>query len=541
MLLKKGAAHPIVIGSTRPEVLAKHGINMKKTFVYFDECHATGTDIPQEDVINLISIGKDLTRRTFFQGALYRLRQLFGSQDLEYVALETTIPFLLGKGTTLLDFIRSGIKNQAIRKSRETYQSFQQKIDQACKATIFALILKMPTATQAAQIFEQFQNFFIKRSNFNPYEDWGRPNTEVKTLQRLCSYAQSQLDIFWTLTTDQQIKDDMSAQLKHILSEASQSPYLPKTTPQKVAGNLEMRRELFVNTDVETAEEQEVQQEVQQEIQTELNFYHKGENDLDYKPTDPWTEEVSRKSKFSKYRSCRPNNTKPPKIYTISNVLEAYPHKHPYHLLFDDSKDRVRISSNLAFTRRKLDSVFSTFQKPAHQILIIQKENRLQAVMVDLRGPPFNKYVEKNPRKDMWLVLPNGNEISAHPHATLTEDEEKDLKRILWTVNFFNGEVTYLDTQEEFSTDIIAEGNGELRTRFLSLLVQYNETSRLILQKSAVLQGRYQNSLIHLMVCKERQSELADKKGWLQKLTVDQLPNLRKPISTLFPTCMLIK
>src|ERR1700722_10939080 len=94
-LLKPGSDIPIIIGGTRIEDIEMTGLGIDDYFVFDDDRHTTGTDIPVIlDGIGLMTLDETMLRRTFFQTIL-RLRDYFTYQNVEFVIPEHILKLFL--------------------------------------------------------------------------------------------------------------------------------------------------------------------------------------------------------------------------------------------------------------------------------------------------------------------------------------------------------------------------------------------------------------------------------------------------------------
>ena len=164
-----------------------------------------------------------------------------------------------------------------------------------------------------------------------------------------------------------------------------------------------------------------------------------------------------------------------PRTYRLSDFVKGYPHHRPYYQVFEEQE--ILITENAIFTSYNLNSVFSHTQKPAHQIAIVEEQGKMHAMILSIKeARSFKEYLAANPRKDMWLILPNGDKLS----PSLEEGSPLNIReellehtawidKTLWFINFFNGDVSYLAEHADLTRRLITEKNMELKTRFLKL------------------------------------------------------------------------
>ncbi|MBF8263857.1 MAG: hypothetical protein HW387_1522 [Parachlamydiales bacterium] len=534
MVLRKGHQDPEIIGSTRPEELDKHSIDPKVTFTYFDECHCEATDIPQQkDAVNLISIDENVIRRTLFQGML-RLRGYFGQQDIEYVIHKDAKKLLLGE--TVLDFVRTSIKNQAMRKARETFRSYKQKIDHALRQVALEEILRAAgDPKQQAAVMRKYESVFVFRTQQSPYLQFGALEKQVSSLEALKQYSEQRSKQFSELTRDSTAIEAMIKRLNEVMKEASECPYLPKQVAQGRSDTLEMQQE--VNLQTEIAREIVHEIELDRELQQELNRYQTCGSNSEYIEKD-WSDKAINAEGFPcvtpMKRGFLQGEPTVPEIHTLPDLFQQYRYEKPYHQIFDDS---VLISRNLAFTTTSLNAVFNKKQKPAYQILIISDGIKLKAVMLSIKDAAFFKeHLKRGGRRDMWLLLPDGQEISAHEHVVLEDSAQRKLVRAMWFVNFFNGNARYLDMREDLSRELMNERHANLLVRFLKLRVEYDHTQRSVFYRSSVLSGVDPHAAADgNVLCRERRREIAAQRKLLAGLTPEAIGALGEKDLRLVP------
>lgn len=164
-----------------------------------------------------------------------------------------------------------------------------------------------------------------------------------------------------------------------------------------------------------------------------------------------------------------------PNTYRLSDFIKSYPHQRPYYRVFEEQE--ILITENAVFTSCSLNSVFSHTQKPAHQVAIVKEQGKMHAIILSIKeASTFKEYLASNPRKDMWLILPNGDKLSPALEDGSPLNIRQELlehtawvDRTLWFINFFNGDMSYLAEHADLTKILITEKNTELKTRFLNL------------------------------------------------------------------------
>ena len=203
-----------------------------------------------------------------------------------------------------------------------------------------------------------------------------------------------------------------------------------------------------------------------------------------------------------------------PPIHTLKEILQIgspFRYWKDYYKIFSPD---LWISKNFAQTSNSgLLPVFSPLQKKAKQILILRQKDGLKAVLLSsLEGHFFKKYLSKKDNKakqvlilrqkdglkavlpssleghflkqylsrkdktEMWLVLPNGRSYVKNP-PKMTQKEIKELDRLLWEVNVFNGNIEALLENDNTPT-YRASINPSLLSDFLKLKIESEPSQR---------------------------------------------------------------
>lgn len=126
----------------------------------------------------------------------------------------------------------------------------------------------------------------------------------------------------------------------------------------------------------------------------------------------------------------------------------------------------------------------------------------------------FKEYLSASPREDMWLILPNGDNLSPplkdisplNIQQELVEHADW-LARTLWFINFFNGNMSYLAEHADLTKMIIKGSNTELKTRFLQL-----KTTQDLSQKSI-----FRHMLQHVLEDSSKDTRLEPQQCLLKK------------------------
>lgn len=474
-MLKKGVEKPILLKSSRPEDIAQKGIPLPRIFFYYDDRHTTGTDFLQiPNAINLLTIDEKILRRTIFQGAL-RARQFFFSQDLEYVVLQDSVPAFVNQGQTVKDFILTGIRNQAVRKSKDTFRSYLQQIDNAVKQhALKELRNPKKNAADLPAIYRQYEKALVDEIKDSPYDQYGALEDEIPSYEALTHYVKKY----------QSFKEPaLIKAIYNILQDAKQSPYLPKTVQNAAVEDPSMEQEIEIQTEV-VKEVEQVELELNVELQLELEGYEAYPNS--YRQSEKvWNDESVENLIGGSHQNL------PTQILSLNESLagakqsDQIEYKHPYHNAFDKN---IFITNNFKCTNNKALPVFHRLQKPAEQILIVQRGGQFFAYFLSLQEASFFKgWLQKNGKEKkslcqrVWLCQPNGSLFANNPYHALPDDEP--VRKILLQANFFNGNVQYLSDHEDFASSWLNSEHTEIKLRFLKLKVERSPKQKQIFNR----------------------------------------------------------
>lgn len=183
-------------------------------------------------------------------------------------------------------------------------------------------------------------------------------------------------------------------------------------------------------------------------------------------------------------------------VHTLKNVLEQnveytkvkdykkgsypQPYKRKYFELFDEN---LHISNNFSHTTTRLNPVFDkTVQKPAEQVLVLKEGSKITATMISsLEGDFFKKYIDQHKPANLWLVLPSGHSYTQDP-PFMSEEDSKVLKKLLWQVKLFNGDVEAL-INDENTPEMIRSLDPKLLSAFLQLKVEGSSQRKVLFQE----------------------------------------------------------
>lgn len=509
MVLKKGFSEPNYLGVTKKEKLAEKGIDPIHACFFIDERHCEGTDLPlPQDALFLMTLDEKLYIRTVGQTAL-RERGYFDQQDLEYVVRKKAFPLFLGPVEKIYHeitairtkkpndvqtmgmltqellkcFLITFAKNEAIAKSRIAFIAFKHKLDQPLRQKAFKALFNAPDLNTLITTCSTFESVFITDTIEDPFEKYFNEEEEIPSIAALQAYYNKKLVQLNKITHNEDTIKEITEEMDLIMAEARKCLFLPKTVSAQSNGE-QLNNEQVLQIEMELNQNKEQELLLDQDMRQELDQYSQHDKEKAFKEL-PWTESMISRD-FSKIDTAF-RNANAPAIYSLFSLLSnsqetQVKYRHEYSKIFDHN---ILISRNLALTVTNFQPVFNPIQKPANQILMIAKGEELRAVMLSIHDADFFKeYLRKYEPMDMWLILPDGQEISFHKHK---ESLTLQFKRALIQINLFNGNAAYLDLHENrrMFDAFLKEKESALKLRFLRLKVESDKTQKEIFSKNS--------------------------------------------------------
>ncbi|MBN4066510.1 DUF3638 domain-containing protein [Simkania negevensis] len=541
-IMKKGNSSYEVIGGTSKELIEATGVPLKNLFVYYDENHTTGSDIVQCPTSkNFVTVDERLLRRNFFQGIL-RLRQFFYFQDVEYIVPEGVQSSLINEGKSVIDLISSGIKSQAIRLAMDTYRSYKQQINNIIRKKAFEKLLKLRTASDQpsrdiedaiSKEFRKYQQLLLSTLSDSPYTQFGRVEETVNTIDNLEHHIALALEKF---PKDQQKAiTELKEELKHLIDRAKKCRVLPQEVKEPAADIIGLEEE--VELQVEQEAEQEVERELEQELQQELQRY------LDLKLTDA-IKETAWDAMPSIEELTSPNNdpfftNKPdlsrPDIFSLQHILQHLPntsfhYERKYHDIFDNN---ILVTNNFRLTGEAIHPVFSRYQKPGNQILAIEREGKMFFILLSsYDAEQWKAWLKANKTDDskrMWLIQPDGTILQDNGHniPLPLEEHDKAISRALLQINFFNGNMQYLNRHEEEVDFWLNESHPEMKLHYIKIKVEKDPVQKRLFNNSLIMQPKkyrktMQGNVVHL----RRQKKLESNRDLIRRYSPEKVATI---------------
>jgi hypothetical protein len=527
-LLKKGATAPILLKNMTPDEVESKGVPLDKIFFYYDEKNTTGTDFVQSpNAINLLTCDPGMLERTFFQGAM-RARQLLFGQDLEYVIHKNAKDLFVNKAARVKDILSTCIKNQIIRKSKDLYKAYLQKLDYALKKQALKELLNA-SFEESPQVFKKFESILIDRTENNPFKQFGSLNSISSPLEAIKKYAATCYQKYPCKEIEEAIAN--------ILKEAEKyQDLLPLIVTNSSGAGLDTEQEIELQTQVE--EEKDIQIEVDKEVQKELESYQKyGVNDC-YSETS-WSDEEAEKFFKGVY-----NSSSNPLINMTDHLNQSQSKKRGVNYTLDYSEifeDNLYLTKNFSLTVQQPLPVFHPLQKCGEQILFIKEGEDFRAYFVSGEEALFFKgFLEKNSGKgevyaNVWLTLPDG-QLFTNPQQPFPINNPA-VEHLLMQINFFNGNILYLDKNSDqleswLEEGAIEEGKNrvyEAKVHFIKRRVRLNQREALYRSGLLDLGSQGKTSSRYTLIA-SRKEQLAKPELWISKLSQEKI----KKIASLF-------
>lgn len=520
-MLKKGMKEPVLIKNSHPDEIAKKGVDLKNIFFYYDERHTTGTDFVQlPDAINLLTFDEGILRRTIFQSAL-RERQFLFSQDLEYVILKEAEKSFINNGNNIEDFILSGIKNQAIRKSKDIFRSYLQQIDNAVKEFGFLQLLATDNLEKLSKTFRTYEKSLVDEMDDSPYAQYGALDEDIPSLEALTAYAknyQRQYD-----------HPALHAKINEIIAYAKQSRYLPSTIKSASCKNSSASQEIEVQTEI-IKEVEQVEAQLEVELLKELQNYRQFPcNTLRNETT--WNEANAKNLVKGNTQNLGSHQISALQTYlNKAGSITGIHYKDSYHKIFESN---IYATDNFRLTGPSPLPVFHPMQKPAEQILFVKRGGQFDAYLLSLQEANFfknwleNCYAQdKTLLENVWLSNASGNLFSNNPYQPFPKDC-KEVQDILFQVNLFNGNAQYLSENENKASEWLYRKETLTKIRFMKLKVEKNAKQRQIFYRSELFNaGKQQSGKEAVVIFNARKYDHENMKEKASKLSVQEIPSM---------------
>lgn len=508
---------------TRIEDIEKTGVGIDDYACYIDEAHGTGTDLPLPyDALGVMTVDETILDRAVWQNIL-RLRLIAFKQGIEFIIPIDILPLLLHALkndpalskilendqelkeklksdeylTNLIENVTEyklfcsllgrALLNQAIAKGKEYGRSRKQKIDSLFEQVLLVdhLLLDRDLKQEDLDKLGPFKNVLELPQEDSPYDQDGALDVQVDSIHDLIAYGNRRLELFKKAGGKEEEVKKLSEEIKKVIEKAAKSPWLLKTTPSPGVSELGMEVDILN----EVTKNVNVDQEINQELLQELQIYETSQG-LRYRPEKVWEENemetfLKEVSKGEKSKSISPLTEV---MAGYGNPNEKTPYKKPYNTLFTDS---IQGTSSWIFTTNLYLPVFHQMQRPAENILLVEREGKYQAILLSSSEANQFKYFlreqyKKNNFSNISLVQPDLSFLEVNPSGGPANHIVSDL---LFQVNVFNGNLAYLEEHTEETQEWLKQ-DRDLKLSFLQLRVARNTALKKRLFESPLFGGQ---------------------------------------------------
>lgn len=429
--LRRGSSTPIPLKGSSREALLEQGINPDKVFIYYDERHTTGTDLPQRPLaVDFVTVEKEQDITETLQAILRARQFVTGEQTAEFVIPREHYEAL---PKTLNGLILHLVKNQSIKQADQLFHALRQRVDALFKEEALNELLTCKDNAERVDLYRRLRPLFVEKTAEDPFAAYGR--TSVMT-------------------------DPLVALQKHIKAKKALCPpeFNTKIAPQLAAleKTIADKKCSLPETVPATTETVHVERAVQQEVAVTVALQVDMVQELNsYQSTSPITPE----SPFPLADLALP--IRPVSLTTslAASMERCSAYKKPYWQCFDSN---ILVSPN--FVQTPPLAIFAKAQKPGHQILVEKKpDGSWQFMFVTLAE--LDTLKKDLTRPHFWLIDDRGNPLRDQPPLP----SSPAIERALLQIAAFNGNASFLLRHKEGAALWLAEEPSPLKKELLAL------------------------------------------------------------------------
>jgi len=504
---KTGAKKPERIKGTSLTSLRAKGLHPREYFVYYDQPHTTGTDIPQDpEAVNLVTVNGDTTLRSMGQGIM-RLRQFLFSQAVAFVVCDTLKENIYKKGRTENALILNASKAETLKKSEAMLRHFSQQINQLFRQQAIKPIYRAAKSIRDrqehfAKTILEAEPFFVTQISDDGYLLHGRLSAQDDTKKRLKMQLKEKSAAFENAIGDAEavhaMKSDVESLEKHILATKS-LPKRSKFTPVTIGDQVQVQAQ--VNQTVQVEQETETNTETDEMLELEMKSYQR-----DF-PRFLRTEKEITEQAFVEMITYLKNPTSSSflEIISLKNQLKSYNYglfrkRAPYENLFSGT---IYGTKNYFFTFEDRYGIFPIFhprQKPPKQLLAVRSKDAMRWLLLsEHEAGSVREHLQKlSTVQDVWLIQPDGSLLVSTKGTKSFPLDEKAVLQDLVEINALGGNVGHLEKYPEAFKNFLTKTDRELAIRFLKLATHKQPKQRLLLASSQTvdyLDSRGENAL----------------------------------------------
>jgi len=472
-----------IIGGTKLEDIEKNGLKIEDYFVFLDDRHTTGIDLPlRADAIGMMTVDENMLRRTLYQTVM-RLRGFFKRQVCELIVPQVLLPLFGGDATDAVKVLQITIKrtleHQARTKAEHFLRSGKQSIDHiACKMLLTRLRAHTDLNLDIIKkYFLPFRDVIVLKQDDLLYEQFGELDVSKTLRESLKDHADKKLAALKTCRASPDILQEFEQVAQQFVDHWSALPYGPSEVTE--AGR-ELGMAVSVQTSTNIAQQSAQQTDTDVDIDQELNDcnMHEGrlQNEKIWSDTDwaQWINDVASKNLLG----------------LSEQLFRRYRYAHPYGRIF--SNTMIPVPSWMKATDCVLP-VFHPKQRPLTQLLIIRTTTNTYRALVlsQYEAEQCKAYLTKTPWDNVWLTWPNGTLLQ---DATSALPDDPAIEQMFFEALVFNGTIDQLEKRPEqvrqwLSTD------KELKLRWLKLRIARNPLQKQLFNNSPLFSPKQEQPL----------------------------------------------
>ena len=313
----------IYLSGTDVGALEQKGISYKKSFVYIDGPHTTGTDCPfPEEFKGAIIMDETLTYPRLIQ-CISRFRKYLTTQDVEILFCRKTVEKIqITTPFKMEDVIDLSLNALSSEKKKIAYLSFCQRVDEVARGEVIKLLLQWTREgklEEAADFIRGARSLISYEVIEDPIAMFASKGDTISTRELLEERFTQREDFLFKIYPAGDRKF-FNKKLREILREVDSSPYLEeKRTRAAVFFGQTIEQEIYMNREME--QEIEIEYDLQRvkgfhgdslfsqklwdksEVKEILEALRRGEETVFYKKftqffIEPFREKIPRFSEF---------------------------------------------------------------------------------------------------------------------------------------------------------------------------------------------------------------------------------------------------
>ncbi len=467
-LLRADSDNLETIGGTRLEDIQKMGIDLGEYFVFYDERHTLGTDIPlPSDAIFLKTADEELLRDVSFQ-ADGRAREYFLQQNVETILPDYLLPILdrlvsQPEKDEELKRLRASlvltIKNQALLLPDYFYRASKHEVDEVFRELFWQefLIEGRLSHDYIRQRFPAHEKTLVIEQEDLPYDQFGSLEVPVDAAKSLDSYQKRKADQFPKEHEKRKGVDGVVNKSWQVVLAAQKSPYL-------VGQVLEKESAVGIHVDVLVDVASEVRQNVDQNVEEEILSEAKEYDQVRYQNIA-----LERSWSDAQIEALFQGNVDD--LHPLSRYLgpHHYLYRRDYSSVFTS---KVLVTDSWAYSTDTPLPAFHHMQRPLDQLLVVKRADGYQSIALSqYEASQFKRYLSAHPQQGVWLVHADGRLLHDNPLAPLPKNGE--IESALVEANVFNGRIDYLEAHEEAALAWLHQDQKamEIKIHFIKLKI----------------------------------------------------------------------